>query len=90
MTRQEILSKVIEAAAEQAGVSAAEVTAATHFVNDLSFDSLDTIELAMEVEDEFSLSIADEDVDKLMTVGEVVDYIAEHVDDDASAAASSA
>ena len=89
MTRQEIQLKVIEAAAEQAGVSAAEVTPATHFVNDLNFDSLDRVEFAMEMEDEFSLSIKDEDVERLTTVGEVVDYIADPADDDAAAAPAS-
>jgi acyl carrier protein len=79
MTREEIQSKVINLAAEQAGVDKSEITPATHFVNDLHFDSLDVVEFAMEVEDEFEVSIPDDDVEKLQTVGDVIDYLAQCV-----------
>ena len=48
------------------------------FVNDLNADSLDTVELVMEFEDEFELSIPDEEAEKIQTVGQAIDYIKEH------------
>ncbi|MEA2710902.1 MAG: acyl carrier protein [Phycisphaerales bacterium] len=79
MTREEIQQKLIEMAAEKAGVPVLEVTPATHFVNDLEFDSLDTVEYAMEVEDHFKLSVPDEEAEKLTTVGAVVDFVVEQL-----------
>jgi len=73
-----IEEKVIEIVAEQMGVDKAEVSRETFFVNDLNADSLDTVELVMEFEDEFELSIPDEEAEKIQTVGQAVDYIREH------------
>ncbi len=73
-----IEEKIIEIVAEQMGVDKAEVTRETFFVNDLNADSLDTVELVMEFEDEFELSIPDEEAEKIQTVGQAVDYIREH------------
>ena len=75
MNREEIQSKIIAIAAEQAGVTPEQVTPATHFVNDLNFDSLDVVEFAMEVEDELGLSIPDDQVEKLHTVDDVTNYV---------------
>ena len=80
MNREEIQSKIIHIAAAQAGVDPAEVTPATHFVNDLEFDSLDVMEFAMEVEDELNASIPDDQVEKMHTVADVVDFLAEQPD----------
>jgi acyl carrier protein len=74
----EIEAKVIELVAEQMGVDKSEITRETSFVNDLNADSLDTVELVMEFEDEFELSIPDEEAEKIQTVGQAVDYIREH------------
>jgi len=74
----EILAKVIELAAEQAGMDPKLVSAGSHFENDLKFDSLDTVEFAMTVEDEFELPVPDEDVVNLKLVGDVVKYIEAH------------
>ena len=74
----EIETKVIELVAEQMGVDKSEITRETSFVNDLNADSLDTVELVMEFEDEFELSIPDEEAEKIQTVGQAVDYIREH------------
>jgi acyl carrier protein len=74
----EIEEKVIEIVAEQMGVDKSEVTRETSFVNDLNADSLDTVELVMEFEDEFELSIPDEEAEKIQTVGQAIDYIKEH------------
>ena len=54
------------------------VTLETSFVNDLGADSLDIVELVMELEDAFDLSIPDEDAEKIQTVGDAVNYISEH------------
>lgn len=75
MTEQEIETKVIEIVAEQMGVDKGEVTRQTSFVNDLNADSLDTVELVMEFEDEFETSIPDEDAEKIQTVGQAISYI---------------
>jgi len=85
MNRSDIQSKIVAIAAEQAGVSGAEVTPATHFVNDLDFDSLDVVEFAMEVEDELHASIPDDQVEKMQTVGDVVEYLAEQLKEEAAA-----
>jgi len=74
----EIEEKVIEIVAEQMGVDKSEITRETSFVNDLSADSLDTVELVMEFEDEFELSIPDEEAEKIQTVGQAIDHIKEH------------
>ncbi|GJM26125.1 MAG: acyl carrier protein [Phycisphaerae bacterium] len=74
-TREEIEEKVSEIVSEQMGVDKSEITTATSFVNDLNADSLDTVELVMELEDEFDTSIPDEEAEKLQTVGAAVDFI---------------
>jgi len=76
MTEEEIKEKVIKIVSEQMGVDKSEVTMETSFVNDLNADSLDTVELVMEFEDEFELSIPDEDAEKIQTVGKAVEFIA--------------
>lgn len=70
-----IKEKVIEIVSEQMGVDKAEVTPETSFINDLNADSLDTVELVMEFEDEFDMSIPDEEAEKIQTVGAAIDYI---------------
>jgi len=72
---QEIEKKVIDIISEQMGVDKAEITRETSFINDLNADSLDTVELVMEFEDEFDMSIPDEEAEKIQTVGAAVDYI---------------
>ena len=85
MTEQEIEAKVIDIVAEQMGVDKAEITRQTSFVNDLNADSLDTVELVMEFEDEFETSIPDDKAELIKTVGEAISVIV-----DAKKAASSA
>jgi acyl carrier protein len=70
-------AKVIEIVSEQMGVDKAEITRETSFINDLNADSLDTVELVMEFEDEFDMSIPDEEAEKIQTVGAAIDYIME-------------
>jgi len=76
----EIEEKVIQIVSEQMSVDKVEIVRETSFVNDLNADSLDTVELVMELEDEFDLTIPDEDAEKLKTVGEAIDYIQKHND----------
>ena len=80
-TVAEIEEKVIQIVSEQMSVEKSEVTRQTSFVNDLNADSLDTVELVMELEDEFDLTIPDEEAEKLKTVGEAIDYIQKHLQD---------
>ncbi|MBP3356418.1 MAG: acyl carrier protein [Rikenellaceae bacterium] len=71
----EVSSKVVEIIVDKLGVDAAEVKPEASFTNDLGADSLDTVELIMEFEKEFELSIPDDDAEKITTVGEAVSYI---------------
>ncbi|CAG0972714.1 acyl carrier protein [Planctomycetaceae bacterium] len=74
-TPDEIKESVIQIVCDQMGVSRDKVTLETSFVNDLGADSLDTVELVMEFEDEFELTIPDEDAEKIQTVGDAIKYI---------------
>lgn len=73
---QAVEAKVTEIVSEQMGVDKSEITRDTSFINDLNADSLDTVELVMEFEDEFDMSIPDEEAEKIQTVGAAIDYIA--------------
>jgi len=70
-----IEEKVTGIISEQMGVDKSEITRETSFINDLNADSLDTVELVMEFEDEFDMSIPDEEAEKIQTVGAAIDYI---------------
>lgn len=67
--------KVKEIIVEQLGVEASQVTENAKFVEDLGADSLDTVELVMALEEEFSLEIPDEDAEKITSVGDAISYI---------------
>ena len=73
----ETLEKVISIVADQMSVAKDKITSETSFINDLGADSLDTVELVMEFEDQFGLSIPDEEAEKIRTVGDAVKYIVE-------------
>ena len=79
MDETEIQEKVVSIVAEQMGVDKAELSRDTNFINDLNADSLDTVELVMEFEDEFETSIPDDQAEKIQTVGQAIDYIKEHL-----------
>jgi acyl carrier protein len=78
VTVEEITDKVFTVVSEQMGVNKAEINRETSFINDLNADSLDIVELVMEFEDNFEISIPDEEAEKIRTVGQAIDYIAEH------------
>lgn len=69
--------KVVNIVCEQLGTSRDKVSGETSFINDLGADSLDTVELVMEFEDEFQINIPDEDAEKIQSVGDAVKYIKE-------------
>ena len=71
----DVSSKVVEIIVDKLGVDAAEVGPAASFTNDRGADSLDTVELIMEFEKEFEISIPDEDAEKITTVGDAINYI---------------
>ncbi|MFH1419753.1 MAG: acyl carrier protein [Planctomycetota bacterium] len=75
VSTEEIKDKVVKIVSEQMGVEKSEITLETSFVNDLNADSLDTVELVMEFEDAFEMSIPDEEAEKIQTVGHAVEYI---------------
>jgi len=75
MERSEIFEKVKGIISEKLGVSASEITESASFIDDLGADSLDTVELVMELEEKFGIDIPDEDAEKIKTVKDAVDYI---------------
>jgi len=77
-TEESVEEQVKEIIVKQMGVNKDQVTPETSFINDLGADSLDTVELVMELEDAFDVSIPDEDAEKIQTVGDAMKYIKEH------------
>jgi len=75
MSEKSIQEKVTDIIVEQLGVNPEQVTLNASFIEDLGADSLDTVELVMAFEEEFSVEVPDEDAEKLQTVKDVVDYI---------------
>lgn len=75
MNTEEILDKVKEIIIEQLGVSEDAVSNEASFIDDLGADSLDIVELIMALEEEFDIEIPDSDAEKIVTVGDVVEYI---------------
>ena len=74
-----IAERVVEIICNQLGVTKDKVTPESSFVNDLQADSLDTVELMMELEEEFGVSIPDEEAQKIATVGQAIKYVEEHM-----------
>jgi len=70
-----IEQRVIDIVADQLGVEKEKINRDSNFVNDLGADSLDTVELVMELEEEFEINIPDDAADKIQTVGEAIDHI---------------
>ena len=79
MNSEEVFEKVKGIIVNQLGVADTAVTLEASFIDDLGADSLDIVELVMALEEEFGMDIPDEDAEKVVTVGDVVDYIKENV-----------
>ena len=79
MGTEEVFEKIKAIIVEQLGVSETAVTMDASFIDDLGADSLDIVELVMALEEEFDIEIPDADAEKVVTVGDVVEYIKENV-----------
>ena len=79
MSSEEVFEEVKGIIVEQLGVTDTNVTMEASFIDDLGADSLDIVELIMALEEEFDIEIPDADAEKVVTVGDVVDYIKENV-----------
>ena len=75
MTEQEIEAKVVEIVAQQMGHDKANITREMSFTDDLNADSLDQVELVMELEEAFETDIPDEQAEKIKTVGDAIEFI---------------
>jgi acyl carrier protein len=75
VTNPSVEDRVKKIVCDQMGTTPDKVNRETSFINDLGADSLDTVELVMEFEDEFEISIPDEDAEKIQTVGNAIEYI---------------
>lgn len=81
MSVQEIEGKIFDIVAKQLNIERGNIKRESSFVNDLGADSLDTVELVMEIEEAFSISIPDEDAQKMQSVGDAIEYIEKRVND---------
>lgn len=79
MNTEEVFEKVKRIIVEQLGVAETSVEMEASFIDDLGADSLDIVELVMALEEEFDMEIPDSDAEKVVTVGDVVEYIKENV-----------
>ncbi len=79
----DVSAQIKEAIVEKLGVEESKVTDNASFINDLGADSLDTVELIMELENRFNIQIPDEDQEKIQTVGDAISYVQSKIGDGA-------
>ncbi len=79
-TKDEVIARIKALIAQSLGVSADEIVPDASFIDDLGADSLDIVELVMQIEQEFNVEIPDDDAEKILTVQDAIDYINNHVD----------
>lgn len=77
--RAEIAAKIFEIVSEKMDKPKDEITEEMHIINDLGADSLDQVELMMDIEDKFDLHIPEEDAEKIQTIKDAIDYVQSHV-----------
>jgi acyl carrier protein len=77
-SRDEVFERVKEVLSERLSVEEADITEEANFQEDLDADSLDLVEMIMELEDQFGIKIPDDDAQKIQTVGQAVDYVTSH------------
>ncbi len=87
MSREQVVETIIRLAAEQAGVTVAEVSIDSHLFRDLNFDSLDAVDFVMQIEDEFDVSVSDEDAQHVETVRQAVEMLMPLIDKGSTAEA---
>lgn len=83
MTRDEVLERIREHLSAELEVDAASIREDTRFKEDLEADSLDLVELVMELEDRYGIRIPDEEAAKILTVGQAADFVAAHTPENA-------
>ena len=76
--REKVRAEVVEIISNRLGVGKEQITDQTTFQEDLGADSLDVVELVMELEEKFKIQIPDEEAEKIKTVGAAVDYVVAH------------
>jgi acyl carrier protein len=77
--KEELLAKIAPIIAEQLKIKPAEIKLSSRLIDDLSADSLDAVEIVMGIEEKFNVEIPDEEIDKIKTIEDIVDYLARKI-----------